>query len=257
MNKLSLILLALFVGFASANAQIEDDGFGQKSATPKTGATKPAGKQINVKTKNYNYELSVGARVGGGMTRMSEGDGLKFTDGSGLSFGGGLAANIRFGGKDSRGRALDGQGLLGAALELNYKYSSVKTLGEKDLKMGYFEVPILFQIYPCYNTKQLKNLYVEVGPTIAGTLSSSPETIQVGNSIYHTGDIKGFDVKATVGVWVIVSTKLLPTMDSTSMRAIISAPASSPATSPQNSAQRNSLSAISLNVSAQKRNNHQ
>lgn len=200
MNKLSLILLALFVGFASANAQIEDDGFGQKSATPKTGATKPAGKQINVKTKNYNYELSVGARVGGGMTRMSEGNGLKFTDGSGLSFGGGLAANIRFGGKDSRGRALDGQGLLGAALELNYKYSSVKTLGENDLKMGYFEVPILFQIYPCYNTKQLKNLYVEVGPTIAGTLSSSPETIQVGNSIYHTGDIKGFDVKATVGV---------------------------------------------------------
>lgn len=201
MKKFSIILLSLFVGFAAANAQNNgDNDFGQKSATQNEELGNSARKQIQVKAKHYNYEVSVGARAGAGIARMSESDDLKFSDGGNLSFGGGVAANIRFGGKDSRGRALDGQGLLGAAVELNYKYYSVKTLGKKDLKMGYFEVPVLLQVYPCYNTKQLKNLYVEVGPTITGTLSASPDFIQVGKLCYYTGDIKGYDVKATVGV---------------------------------------------------------
>lgn len=199
MKKLNLILISLFACFATANAQIEgesgDEDFGQKSPTK----TAPTGRQLSVKTKNYNYELSLGPRVGMGVTRMSESDGLKFTDGGSVCFSGGLAANIRFGGKDSRGRALDGQGLFGVGLELNYKSHSVKTLGDDDLKMGYFEVPVMFQFYPCYKTKQLKNLYVEVGPTIAGTLSSSPESVVINNTIYKTGDFKGFDVRATIG----------------------------------------------------------
>lgn len=201
MKKLNLILFSLFACFATANAQIEgDDGFGQKPTTKTTTQSSSVGRQISVKTKNYNYELSVGPRAGAGTTSMSEGDGLKFADGSGMNFGGGIAANIRFGGKDSRGRALDGQGLIGAGIEFNYKSLSVKSLGDEDLKMGYFEVPIMLQLYPCYNTKQLKNLYIEVGPTIAGTLSSSPENVKINNTAYKTGDLKGFDVKATVGV---------------------------------------------------------
>lgn len=204
MKKFNLILFSLFACFATANAQIEgdggDDGFGQKPTTKTTTQSSSVGRQISVKTKNYNYELSVGPRAGAGITSMSEGDGLKFADGSGMNFGGGIAANIRFGDKDSRGRALDGQGLIGAALEFNYKSLSVKSLGDEDLKMGYFEVPIMLQLYPCYNTKQLKNLYIEVGPTIAGTLSSSPENVKINNTTYKTGDLKGFDVKATVGV---------------------------------------------------------
>ena len=117
-----------------------------------------------------------------------------------MSFGGGLAANIRFGGKDSKGRNLDGQGLFGVGLELNYKQHTVKSLAGEDLKLGYFEVPIMLQFYPCYNTKQLKNLYIEVGPTIAGTLSKSPDILEYNDITYHTGDLKGFDVKATLGV---------------------------------------------------------
>lgn len=202
MKKLSLLMLSLFVCLATANAQIDgggnDDGFEQKTITQSTPA-KDSSKQIFVKTKRYNYELSVGARLGAGFTSMSEGDDLKFTDGGGMNFGGGLAANIRFGGKDSKGGNLDGQGLVGIGAELNYRSLSVKTLGDDDLKMGYFEVPIMLQIYPCYNTKQLRNLYLEVGPTIAGTLSSSPESVGIGNVTYKTGDFKGFDVKATIG----------------------------------------------------------
>lgn len=204
MKKLNLILFSLFACFASANAQIEgnggDDGFGQKPTTKTTTQRHSLGRTIGVKSKHYNYELSVGPRAGVGTTNMSEGEGLKFADGSGMNFGGGIAANIRFGGKDSRGRALDGQGLIGAGIEFNYKSLSVKSLGDEDLKMGYFEVPVMLQLYPCYNTKQLKNLYIEVGPTIAGTLSSSPESVKINNATYKTGDLKGFDVKATVGV---------------------------------------------------------
>ena len=195
MKKLNLIFLSLFACIASANAQIEgDDGFGQK---PKTTTTNQGqgqnGKRLSVKTKNYNYELSVGPRVGVGFSSMSESDGLELYDGAGLSFDGGIAANIRFGGKDSRGRALDGQGLFGIGLELNYKSMSVKTKPGDDLKMNYFEVPV-------HNTKQLKNIYIEAGATIAGTLSASPDKISYQNTTYATGDLKGFDVRPTVGV---------------------------------------------------------
>ena len=183
MKKLNLIFLSLFACIATANAQIEgDDGFGQK---PKTTTTNQGlgqnGKRLSVKTKNYNYELSVGPRAGVGFSSMSEGDGLELYDGAGFSFGGGIAGNIRFGGKDSRGRALDGQGLFGIGLELNYKSMSVKTKPGDDLKMSYFEVPVLLQFYPCYNTKQLKNIYIEAGATIAGTLSASPDKIETAS----------------------------------------------------------------------------
>ena len=218
MKKLNLIFLSLFACIASANAQIDgDDGFGQKpKSTTKTLSQGQSGKRISVKTKNYNYELSVGPRAGIGISTMSEGDDLNIYDGSGIAFGGGVAANIRFGGKDSRGRALDGQGLFGVGLELNYKGLSVKTKPGDKLKLGYFEVPVLLQLYPCYNTKQLKNLYIEIGATVAGTLSKSPDNIKYSNTLhettgytthdlyeewnYPTGEIKGFDIKPTFGI---------------------------------------------------------
>lgn len=204
MKKINLIFFSLFACVATANAQIEgdvsDDGFGQKPTTKTTTSGRSLGKTIGITTKHYNYELSVGLRIAGGMSSMNEGDDLKIYDKSGMSFGGGLAANLRFGDKDARGRNLDGQGLFGVGLELNYKQHTVKTLANKDLKLGYFEVPIMLQFYPGYNTKQLKNLYVEVGPTIAGTLSKSPDMLKYNYAQYNTGDLKGFDVKATIGV---------------------------------------------------------
>lgn len=200
MKKQILIwFLGAFVVNANAQIDVNDDGFSQQSGT-NTQTVQKSGKRINVTTKNYNYELSVGLRAGAGVSTMSEGDDLKIYDGSGMAFGGGLAANLRFGGKDSRGRALDGQGLFGIGIELNYKSLSVKTLADEDLKLGYFEVPVMLQFYPCYNSKQLKNLYVEVGPTFAGTMSANPDYLRSNLKYYKTGDLKGFDVRATVGL---------------------------------------------------------
>lgn len=201
MKKVSVFLISLLTFAINASAQIEanDDGFGQRPKTNHTNETR-GGKKVVVKGKHYNYELSVGLRAGLGLSSMSESDGLSIYDGSGLASGGGLAANVRFGGKDNRGRYLDGQGLFGVGLELNYKNYTIKTLAREDLKLGYFEVPVLLQLYPMYNSKQLKNLYVEVGPTICGSMSASPDYLEYNYATYKTGDLKGFDVKATIGI---------------------------------------------------------
>lgn len=199
MNKKSFFIMPLLACALSASAQINGTG-GDFEQKPSGQTHKNRGTDLAVTTKDYGYEFSIGLRAGVGMSSMSEGDDLKVYDKSGLSYGGGIAANVRFGKKDSRGRAIHGQGLLGVGLELNYKNHTVKTLSGDDLKLGYFEVPLMLQLYPLYNSKQMKNLYIEVGPTFAGTLSASPDYIEVDNTRYETGDIKGFDVKATVGV---------------------------------------------------------
>lgn len=214
MKRIKLIIFALAAFVSTANAQIvgdgttnqtndDDSGFVQRDRTKdektEKDNSKERGTALDIKTKHYNYELSLGPRFGAGVVSMSEGDGLSIADGGGTGFGGGLAANIRFGSRDSRGRELDGQGLIGVALELNYSSMSVKTKAD-DLSMGCIQVPVLLQVYPCYNTKQLKNLYIEAGPTFTGVMSASPKSMTIDNTTYYTGEIKAMDVKATIGV---------------------------------------------------------
>lgn len=135
------------------------------------------------------------------MTMASESGDLKVTDGGSLGWDAGLAFNVRYGNKDYKGRPLHGQGLFGVGIELNYANRIVKTKGSDDLKLNYFEVPLLFQFYPVYNTTQLRNFFVEIGPTFSMLLSSSPKELAVDNStVYKTGDFKGGDIKATFGL---------------------------------------------------------
>lgn len=164
--------------------------------------TASAQKKLGKETKPYKYEFSIGPRAGIGISSLSQGDGLDVYDKSGLAYGGGVSANIRFSPeKDKKGRNYYGQGLFGIGLELNYKMYTAKMLEDNDdLKLGYFEVPILFQLYPFYAKKHLKNLYVEVGPTISGSISSKPDFVRRGNTVYSTGDLKGFDIKPAVGL---------------------------------------------------------
>lgn len=198
-RKLALMISCVCLAL-SANAQSEGGSvLTQRSASPQQ-STGNAGKSIAIKSKSYNYELSIGPRVGGGLSMATDGD-LKFTDGSGLAYDAGLGVNLRFGGKDSRGRALNGQGLFGIGLELNYAGYSVKTVADENLNLGYFEVPLLLQFYPAFQTKQLKNLYIEVGPTFSALVSKSPEEIKTDPlTTLITKDLKGGDIKGSIGV---------------------------------------------------------
>ncbi len=199
MRKKFTFLISFLCITATAFAQNEEGGFTQRSSTPQQRGG--SGKAISIKTKSYNYELSIGPRVGGGLTMMSDGDDVKVSDGSGFGFDAGLGVNVRFGGKDSKGRALNGQGLFGVGLELNYASYSAKTVADKNLNLGYFEVPVLLQFYPAYQTKQLKNFYIELGPTFSALVSKSPEELKTDDyTSYMTGDLKGGDIKGTIGV---------------------------------------------------------
>lgn len=201
MRKKVVLMISCVCLALNAIAQNEvGNGFTQRSSTPQQNASN-AGKSIPIKSKSYNYELSVGPRVGGGLAMATDGDGEKLTDGSGFCYNAGLGLNLRFGGKDSKGRPLNGQGLFGIGLELNYASYSVKTVGEKNLDLGYFEVPVLLQFYPAYQTKQMKNLYIEIGPTFSALVSKSPNELQTDPyTTYITGDLNGGDIKGTIGL---------------------------------------------------------
>lgn len=199
-KKLVLMISCVYLALNAIAQNGGGNGFTQRSSAPQQNAGN-AGKSIAIKSKSYNYELSVGPRVGGGLAMATDGDGEKLTDGSGFCYDAGLGLNLRFGGKDSKGRALNGQGLFGIGLELNYASYSVKTVADKNLNLGYFEVPVLFQFYPAYQTKQMKNLYIEIGPTFSALLSKSPNELQLDPlTTLMTGELKGGDIKGTIGL---------------------------------------------------------
>lgn len=218
MKKVFTFILALFAGFSSVSAQITDtpnngnEGFGQRPRKQETRSSENSGDRPGIKLKHYNYELSLGPRAALGYSSMAESDGLNVADGGNVNFGVGLGVNLRFGGKDSKGRYLDGQGLFGIGLEVNYKNQGSKIKGNDDLSLSCIEVPLMLQFYPCYNSKQLKNLYVEFGPTFSTALSVSPKNVvynyvdQTPNHFYSkeltykTDEIKGMDVKLAVGL---------------------------------------------------------
>lgn len=225
MKKITTLILLFCMGITTALAQIgprtqqNNNGFGTRNQNDQTPSTqndgigrRPSGNRPDIKLKHYNYELSVGPRAGIGITTMSEGDNFNMVDGSGIGYGAGLAVNMRFGSKDKKGRPLDGQGLFGVGIELNYKNHAANLKTDDKLSLSCFEAPIMLQFYPAYESKQLKNLYVEIGATISGVLSASPESITrttVDESFNHyysrvetydISGIKGMDVKPTIGL---------------------------------------------------------
>lgn len=200
MKKILFILSLLVLTATAVNAQSESEGeFVKKRYNPETGQSGNRGRNIGATRKENNFELSIGPRIGGGLAFMSQSDGLKIAKGSGFGFDAGVGANVRFGGKDGKGRSLNGRGLIGVGLEVNYAYRSLGTEADANLNLTNLEIPVLLQIYPGFKTKQLRNLYIEVGPTFSMILSSSPEILKQKYEWYHTGNFKGGDLKLTVG----------------------------------------------------------
>lgn len=138
------------------------------------------------------YRIYLGPKVGVNFASMSGlSDNFGLNPQSGLGFQGGLAANIHFGRRTEK--AEGGTGLFGIQVEAMYSQRTIKTDVE-NLKLGYFEVPILAQYFV------MPDLSIELGPTIAGTLSASPDEMKAKNVVLATGELKGFDVMLTAGV---------------------------------------------------------
>ena len=138
------------------------------------------------------YRIYLGPKAGvnfASMTGLSDEFGLNPK--SGIGFQGGLAAGIHFGRRTPK--AEGGTGRFGIQLEAMYSQRTIKTDYE-NLKLSYFEVPILAQYFV------MPELCIELGPTICGTLNSSPEKIQSGNIVIQTEEIKGYDVMLTAGI---------------------------------------------------------
>lgn len=134
--------------------------------------------------------LKVGPKAGVNFSTMSKFDEVDLGQGMGVGFELGAAAQLHFG----RKRGADaGTGPLALQVEALYVNHSIKTDVE-NIKLNYFEVPILLKYFIT------PNFNIEVGPTIAGTLSTGPDYLVGSNYSIATGDIKGFDIKATIGV---------------------------------------------------------
>lgn len=183
MKKLFL-LATIFMMSMTSNAQVTFDEEETQQQEEEFG---DAGFGID-KRKNV---VSLGFTAGANMSTMSKYDPVDLGLKSGIGFQGGIVIAARFG---KRTKASDpGTGIFGVQIEPSYVQHTIGCDME-DIKLSYFEIPVLLKFYVT------PNLNIEVGPNICGSLSSSPDFIEASNTRIATGDIKGFDVKACVGV---------------------------------------------------------
>lgn len=157
------------------------------------------------------FTMGIGVRGGLTFTSLSgdvnENNG-EFYDGSGMGFVGGVFINFRFGKAKSKSLSWEnkvsysGTGYLGLEIGASYKQLVAKTLDadESKLTINNFELPVMIQFYPACNVKGIKNLYIEGGVAIAGTMGVKPDYITVMGTRYNTGEIKGFDIRPAAGL---------------------------------------------------------
>ena len=141
-----------------------------------------------------DYRIYMGVKGGTNFSTMSGlSDEFRLEPKMGVGFQGGIVAGIRFGRWGGNEKAEGGTGRLGIQLEALYSQRTIKTDVE-NLKLSYFEIPVLAQYYVA------RDICIELGPTFAGSLSSSPDEMKLGNMVVATGELSGFDVMLTGGV---------------------------------------------------------
>ena len=171
--------------------------------------------------KDKKNALSIGPKVGFGLTSMTQPNEGKLANGRSLGFVGGVSGKLRF------GRATEssspGTGYWGVGLDIRYKQNSVKTIAQgyetnvndaqenAKLTTSYFDVPVFFMVYPFAKSSALNSLYVEAGASFGILLSRSPNYLRVDNpSEYFSSatytlngegsKLKGGDIHPIVGV---------------------------------------------------------
>lgn len=182
MKKL-LVFCAISMMAMSANAQVtftEEESSQQQEEVGFGGIT-----------DNRKNVVSLGITAGGNYAMMSKYDPVDLGSRSGIGFQGGIAFNVHFGQK--RG-ADPGTGPIGLQIEALYAQHSMKTDLSDNIKLGYIEVPVLFKYYIT------PNVNIELGPTFCYLTSKSPDTLKGTSTTIAIGELKGGDVKGTIGV---------------------------------------------------------
>lgn len=182
MKKLILLAAIFMIGIPS-NAQVtfDDDESSQQES--------PFGEGV-IPDKRKNV-MSLGITAGANYAMLSKYNPIDLGSRSGIGFQGGLALNVHFG---QRRGADAGTGPVGLQIEALYAQHSMKTDLNSDIKLGYLEVPVLFKYYIT------PNLNVELGPTFCYLLSKSPDVLEGASTRIAIGELKGGDLKGTVGV---------------------------------------------------------
>lgn len=178
---ITAITLMTLVGTISAWAQSDDNG------------------EIVVKTKPN--VVKIGPKVGIGFTSMTQPNEVDLYDKAGTGFSFGLSLKTRLG-RATKETLKGGTGYVGFGLDVLYKQNKAKTTGSQDLSISYLEFPLTLQIYPMARSNMMNAFYIEAGPDFAIIASKSPETLNVpqANISYHTGDLKGGDLRMIVGL---------------------------------------------------------
>ena len=175
----SVIALILFIG-ASAQVKV-NRGYGnnQDNNRPK------------IERRGSQLAIKYGIKAGVNMSTMSNSMEFNPNFGMGVGFRVGAMANFHWGQRTAN--SLPGTGWFGLQPEVMYSYQSVKTDGG-NLNMSYIQVPVMLKVYP------LAALSVEVGPEFNYLINTSPKDLTVDGATIKTGDCKGFNMGAGVGV---------------------------------------------------------
>lgn len=184
MNKKILILLvSVCLSIGNMLAQVKVDRGYVRKQTENT--EKKSAKRNSVLVIKY------GAKAGVTLSNMS--NDMTFDPGfsMGTGFQAGALINLHWGQRTVS--SLPGTGLWGLQSEVLFSNNTIKCNDGK-IKLNYIKIPVMLKVYP------VSALSVEIGPEFSYLISSSPETVNLGDANIKVGDCKGFNFGAGVGV---------------------------------------------------------
>ena len=135
--------------------------------------------------------MAIGPKVGIGLNMGSHSNLENLDFGMGFGYQVGAAFNAHFGRRTEL--SCGGTGWLGLQVEAMYGGRNIK-LGSTNLGTSCVEVPVLVQLY------FTPSVALQAGATAVMILKGSPDELYYEGATYGTGEIKGKDVMATVGL---------------------------------------------------------
>lgn len=135
--------------------------------------------------------IGVGPKIVGGFAFATNPEFFDFSFKGGFAYQIGAALNVHVSHHPSLGLA--GIGRVGLEIEALYSSQNLK-VGQDNMRINCLEIPVLVQLFVT------SNFQIEAGATPTMILKVSPEYLQAGNVVANVGDIRGDDVKVSVGV---------------------------------------------------------